>query len=92
MVVAIRQRRNVLLVRFANGVVEVEVRVSVDDDVVDSGAEQTWCSQLEELGELVGEKCKEPINEKENHQDPFKHSVDHKMWEFAQLLFDETRE
>lgn len=91
-VVAVGQRRHVLLVGFADGVVVVEVRVSVDQHVVDPGAEQTRRSQLEELGELVGEERKEPIEEEEDYQDPFEHCVDHKVWERAQLLFDETRE
>lgn len=67
MVMAISQRRNIFLVGFANGVVVVEIGVSMDEYVIDPGAEQTWCSQIEELGELVGEKCDKPINEKEKY-------------------------
>lgn len=38
----------------------------MNEDVIDSGAEPTWDSQLEELGKFIGSKGKEPINEKQN--------------------------
>lgn len=77
---------------FANGVVVVEIWVSVYEYVIDPCAEQAWRSQIEELGELVGKKRDEPIDEKEKYQHPFEDGVDYEMWELAQLLFDETRE
>lgn len=54
--VAVSKGGNVPLVRFTNGVVVVEVRVSVDEDVVDSGAEQAGDFQVEEFGEFVGDE------------------------------------
>lgn len=55
--VTVSKRRDILLVRIADGVVVVEIRVSSDKHMVDSSAEKTRGSEVEEFSDLVGEEC-----------------------------------
>lgn len=91
-VVAEGEGGDLLLVGLADGVVEVEVAVAVDEDVVDAGAEQARHLQPEELREPVGREGEEAVDEEEGDQDPFQDGVEHEVREPAHLLFDEMTE
>lgn len=75
-VVAEGERRDVLLVRLADGIVVVEIRVSVNDGVVESRAEQAGNLQFEKPSELVGGEGEKAVEEKHEDQNPFQHSED----------------
>ncbi|PON86111.1 hypothetical protein TorRG33x02_181610, partial [Trema orientale] len=91
-VVAVGQGGDILPVSLADGFIVVEVVVSVDENVVDPGAEQAGDSKVEELGEFVGEEGQESIDEEQKYQKPFENGVDHEVRELPQLLLHETTE
>ena len=78
--------------RIADGVVVIEIRVCLDENMVKSSAEETRGSKVEELGELVGEEREEAVDEEEDDDDPFKDSVDDEVWECSKFFFNEVLE
>lgn len=91
-VVAVGEGGDVLLVRFADGIVVVEIGLRVEEEVVDSGAEEAGEAEFEEFGEFVGEKGEEAVEEEEEDENPFEDCADEEVRELAEFLLDEAGE
>ncbi|GLT25870.1 hypothetical protein SLA2020_009720 [Shorea laevis] len=75
-----------------NGIVVVEIWAFMNQNMIDSCAEQAWHLQFEEASDLVGKKCKKAIDEEKEDQHPFKHSINQEVREATQFLLYKTFE
>lgn len=84
--IAVRKGRDVLLVGLAYGIVVVEIGVAVDEDVVDSGTEQTGDPEIEEARDFVGYEGEEAVDEEQDNDEPLEHGIYQEMWELSHVF------
>lgn len=65
----------------ADGVVVVEIRSAVDEDMIYPRAEQARRPEAEEAGELVGDKGEEAIHEEQDDHHPFEEGITQDLWD-----------
>ena len=85
------QRRHVLLVSLAHRLVVIEIRISVNHNMIKPGAQPARDVQFKEPGKLIGQKCKKTIKEEYEYQHPFKQHIDHKVCELPHFLLNKMR-
>lgn len=90
-VVTKRQRGHVLLVSLTNRLIVIEIRISVNHNMIKPGAQPARDMQFKESCILIGRKCKKPIKEEYEYQHPFKQHIDHKMCELPHFLLNKIR-
>lgn len=62
----------------------------MNENMINPRAKQARNSQFKKLGEFIGNKGEEPIEEEQNDHHPFKNGIYHKMWEFSELFFNKA--
>lgn len=86
---AVAQGGDVPLVDVADGVVVVEIRGALGEDMIYPRAEQAGGAEAEEAGELVGDEGEEAVEEEQDDHHPFEEGVAQDLWERFDGLLEE---